>query len=160
MAGIIGHEGEQTGPVYKITIGRPDIALKEHGATINSRIASAYRRGRCLGVCFVQFVLGSHAIEARALALLLTGPQNADQSGHIAHVGVGHRTPLLGRTQLPHRDTHVTSQISQASVPFGSGRIGYRHADSPQRSAHAERRQCLLDLQELGEAARTAAVRS
>jgi hypothetical protein len=35
---IVGHEGEQNGQVYKITIGRPDIALKEMGATINARM--------------------------------------------------------------------------------------------------------------------------
>lgn len=35
---IIGHPGEQNGPVYKITIGRPDIALIEHGAKINARM--------------------------------------------------------------------------------------------------------------------------
>jgi uncharacterized protein DUF1259 len=35
---IIGHEGEQSGPVYKITIGRPDIDLKDHGARINARM--------------------------------------------------------------------------------------------------------------------------
>lgn len=38
LAKIVGHEGEQTGPVYKITIGRPDIPLKEMGATINARM--------------------------------------------------------------------------------------------------------------------------
>lgn len=35
---IIGHQGEQSGPVYKITIGRPDIDLREHGAVINARM--------------------------------------------------------------------------------------------------------------------------
>jgi hypothetical protein len=35
---IIGHAGEQTGPVYKITIGRPDIDVREHGARINARM--------------------------------------------------------------------------------------------------------------------------
>ena len=38
LAKIVGHEGEQNGPVYKITIGRPDIDLREHGAVINSRM--------------------------------------------------------------------------------------------------------------------------
>jgi hypothetical protein len=38
LAQIVGHEGEQTGAVYKITIGRPDIPLKEMGATINARM--------------------------------------------------------------------------------------------------------------------------
>jgi hypothetical protein len=37
-AGTIGHQGEQSGPVYKITIGRPDIDLREHGASINARM--------------------------------------------------------------------------------------------------------------------------
>jgi hypothetical protein len=27
-----------TGPVYKITIGRPDVSLTEHGAAINARM--------------------------------------------------------------------------------------------------------------------------
>ena len=38
LATIIGHQGEQNGPVYKITIGRPDIDLREHGAVINTRM--------------------------------------------------------------------------------------------------------------------------
>lgn len=35
---IVGHEGEQTGAVYKITVGRDDLGMKEHGATINARM--------------------------------------------------------------------------------------------------------------------------
>jgi hypothetical protein len=38
LAKIIGHQGEQNGPVYKITVGRPDIDLREHGAAINARM--------------------------------------------------------------------------------------------------------------------------
>jgi hypothetical protein len=38
LAKIVGQEGEQTGAVYKITIGRPDIPLKEMGAAINARM--------------------------------------------------------------------------------------------------------------------------
>jgi len=39
LAKIIGTPGEQTGPVHKITIGRPDINLREHGASmINARM--------------------------------------------------------------------------------------------------------------------------
>jgi hypothetical protein len=38
LAKIIGTPGDQTGPVYKITIGRPDIDLREHGAPINARM--------------------------------------------------------------------------------------------------------------------------
>src|SRR5205085_5874618 len=38
LAKAIGHEGDQSGPVYKITIGRPDIDLREHGAAINARM--------------------------------------------------------------------------------------------------------------------------
>jgi hypothetical protein len=38
LARIIGHTGDQNGPVYKITIGRPDINLREHGAPINARM--------------------------------------------------------------------------------------------------------------------------
>ena len=38
IAGIVGHEGEQTGPVYKITIGRDDLKLTEMGAKIDARM--------------------------------------------------------------------------------------------------------------------------
>ena len=38
LALIVGHEGEQTGPVYKITVGRDELGLKEMGASINSRM--------------------------------------------------------------------------------------------------------------------------
>jgi hypothetical protein len=38
LAAIIGQAGEQTGPVFKITLGRPDINLREHGALINARM--------------------------------------------------------------------------------------------------------------------------
>jgi hypothetical protein len=34
----IGHQGEQSGPVYKITIGRADFQVSEHGAEINARM--------------------------------------------------------------------------------------------------------------------------
>lgn len=35
---IIGAAGEQNGPVYKITIGRADLSVKEMGAVINARM--------------------------------------------------------------------------------------------------------------------------
>jgi hypothetical protein len=38
LAKIVGHEGEQSGAVYKITVGRDDLAMKEHGATTNARM--------------------------------------------------------------------------------------------------------------------------
>jgi Domain of Unknown Function (DUF1259) len=38
IAKIAGHAGEQTGAVYKITVGRDDLNLKEMGATINARM--------------------------------------------------------------------------------------------------------------------------
>ena len=38
LAKIVGHAGEQNGAVYKITIGRPDIDVREHGAAINARM--------------------------------------------------------------------------------------------------------------------------
>jgi hypothetical protein len=38
LARTIGYPGEQSGAVYKITIGRPDIDLREHGAAINARM--------------------------------------------------------------------------------------------------------------------------
>jgi len=38
LAKIAGHDGEQTGDVYKITVGRDDLNLMEMGAKINSRM--------------------------------------------------------------------------------------------------------------------------
>ena len=38
LAKIVGHEDEQTGAVYKITVGRDDLGMKEHGAVINARM--------------------------------------------------------------------------------------------------------------------------
>src|SRR6266480_4092158 len=38
LAKLIGHPGEPSGAVYKITIGRDDIAMKDHGAAINARM--------------------------------------------------------------------------------------------------------------------------
>jgi Domain of Unknown Function (DUF1259) len=35
---IVGHEGEKTGAVYKITIGRDDLNITEMGAKINARM--------------------------------------------------------------------------------------------------------------------------
>jgi hypothetical protein len=38
LAKIAGHEGEQNGAVYKITVGRDDLHMVEMGAPINSRM--------------------------------------------------------------------------------------------------------------------------
>ena len=38
LSKIIGAAGEQNGPVYKITIGRTDLNVREHGAAINARM--------------------------------------------------------------------------------------------------------------------------
>jgi uncharacterized protein DUF1259 len=38
IAKIVGHDGEQNGAVYKITVGREDLKLKEMGAAINARM--------------------------------------------------------------------------------------------------------------------------
>ncbi len=38
LAAIIGHTGDQNGAVYKVTIGRADVSVREHGALINARM--------------------------------------------------------------------------------------------------------------------------
>jgi len=38
IAKIVGHAGEQSGPVYKITLARDDLNVKDMGATINARM--------------------------------------------------------------------------------------------------------------------------
>ena len=38
VAKIVGHEGEQAGAVYKITVGRADLKMKDHGAAVTARM--------------------------------------------------------------------------------------------------------------------------
>src|SRR4051812_20436898 len=38
LSKTIGHDGEQNGQVYKITVGRDDLGIKEAGAVINARM--------------------------------------------------------------------------------------------------------------------------
>jgi hypothetical protein len=38
LAKIVGHQGEQFGAVYKITVGRSDLKMRDHGAAINARM--------------------------------------------------------------------------------------------------------------------------
>jgi len=38
LARIVGHQGEQNGAVYKITVGRDDLKVNEMGAAINARM--------------------------------------------------------------------------------------------------------------------------
>jgi len=38
LSKIIGYPGDQSGAVFKITIGRPDISMREMGAVINARM--------------------------------------------------------------------------------------------------------------------------
>jgi hypothetical protein len=38
IARVVGHEGEQNGSVYKITVGRDDLKIREMGAVINARM--------------------------------------------------------------------------------------------------------------------------
>ena len=38
LARIVGHPGEPSGTVFKITVGRDDLLMKDHGATINARM--------------------------------------------------------------------------------------------------------------------------
>jgi len=45
IARIAGHVGEQNGTVYKITVGRGDLKLKEMGADINARNGAQHMGG-------------------------------------------------------------------------------------------------------------------
>lgn len=38
IAKIVGHPGEQNGPVYKITLGRDDLNVEDMGASVNARM--------------------------------------------------------------------------------------------------------------------------
>ena len=126
LAQTIGHPGEQTGPVYKITIGRPDIPLKEHGAAINARMglntwaafagtdADAMVAGDVAmldhEVTPVLKALRSHGIEIVAIHQHMTGTQPGVMFLH--YYGTGPATKLaqavraaidlLGKGQASH----------------------------------------------------------
>jgi hypothetical protein len=38
IAKVVGHSGDQTGAVYKITVGRDDLTIRDMGAPVNSRM--------------------------------------------------------------------------------------------------------------------------
>lgn len=62
LDGTIDHPGEHNGPIYKFTIGRDDLELKEMGATINSRM------GLNTGAAF--FGTDAKAVVAGGVAML------------------------------------------------------------------------------------------
>src|SRR5438034_3701568 len=57
IAKIVGHEGEQNGAVYKITLGRDDLTVKEMGATTSCRDSRRSERHYC-GSTFPVFLEG------------------------------------------------------------------------------------------------------
>jgi protein-tyrosine-phosphatase len=139
LAKIVGHQGEQNGPVYKITIGRPDLTVREHGATINARMglntwaafagsnADAMVAGdvamlehevtpvlkvlRANGINVV--AIHHHMTEVQPIVVFLhyygTGP--ADQLAR----GVRAAVDLLGKTKAP--ATHASHSGAASDVP-------------------------------------------
>ncbi len=78
IAKIVGHEGEQSGAVYKITVGRDDLHMKEHGAAINARmglntwaafVGTVLKTLRKNGIDVV--AIHNHMIEARPVVIFL-----------------------------------------------------------------------------------------
>lgn len=85
LAGIIGSPGEQNGQVYKITIGRPDIPLKEMGAAINARMG--------LNTWAAFFGTDASAVVAGDVAMLdteVTGVLKALRANGIDVVAIHH----------------------------------------------------------------------
>lgn len=70
IARIVGHTGEQNGVIYKITIGRDDLKLKEMGAIINARMG------------------------LNTWAAFFGSDENAEIAGDVAMLG-GEVTPVL-----------------------------------------------------------------
>ena len=127
LAKTIGHEGEQTGPVYKITIGRSDIDLREHGAKITARMglntwaafagtdADAMVAGDVAmlapEVTPVLKALRSHGIEVVAIHHHMTGTDPAVFFVH--YYGTGAAASLA---------EGVRAAVAQLGPPGGAGR--------------------------------------
>jgi hypothetical protein len=83
IASLIGHEGEQSGAVYKITVGRDDLKLKEMGAAINSRMG--------LNTWAAFFGIGADAEVAGGVAMLcseVTAVLNAVPVQHLPQLAL------------------------------------------------------------------------
>jgi hypothetical protein len=117
LARIVGYDGEQNGAVYKITIGRPDIPLKEMGAAINSRMG--------LNTWAAFYGNDGDAVIAGDIA-------NARQRGHSGAQGVAHQWHRRRGHPPPHdwnqSAGHFSSLLGEGSraeardrVPFGVG---------------------------------------
>jgi protein-tyrosine-phosphatase len=140
LAKIIGHEGEQTGPVYKITIGRSDLTVREHGAIINARMglntwaaftgtsADAMVAGDVAmldhEVTPVLKALRAHGISVVAIHHHMTGVQPAIVFLHYYGTGPAEKLAggvraaldVLGKTPASH-----ASAQAQASMGGGAG---------------------------------------
>jgi hypothetical protein len=89
VSAIIGQPGEQLGAVWKITIGRDDIGLKEMGATINARMGLNTWAAFC-GTMEDAAVAGDVAmLESEATPVLKALRQNGLQVVAIHHHMIG-----------------------------------------------------------------------
>jgi hypothetical protein len=99
LAQIAGHAGEQTGQVYKITVGRDDLQLKEMGATINARMGlntwAAIFRSHGLSVVAIH----QHMSDTRPMVFFL----HYWGKGPAADLASGFRAALdqLGKAKTP-----------------------------------------------------------
>jgi hypothetical protein len=85
IAKIVGHDGDQNGAVYKITIGRDDLKIREMGAVINARMG--------LNTWAAFFGTDSEAVIAGDVAMLQTEVQPVLKAlrGHgLAVVAIHH----------------------------------------------------------------------
>jgi hypothetical protein len=96
LAQIIGHMGEQSGAVYKITIGRDDLKVSEMGAPINARM------GLNTWAAFVPTAKGGAAIagdvamlESEVTPVLKALPKNGLQVVAIHHHMTNERPMII-----------------------------------------------------------------
>ena len=122
LATIIGTQGEQAGPVYKITIGRPDIDLREHGARINARMGlntwAAFAGTDADAMVAGDIAMLDHEVTPVLKALRANGINVVAIHHHMTGVDAGRDLPSL----LRHRPgADVGEGRTRRSRPSGEG---------------------------------------
>src|SRR5437764_971060 len=131
---IVGHSGEQSGAVYKITVGRNDIAMKDHGAAINARMGLNTWAACYYGI-FLCAIEGSPRVQAHA---------GVDRGAVVLHRNVvpSNRdfvncARLL--TSVPHNLSDLRG-VNRRTTPRGRGYSGWLHvADQIESRLHSTR---------------------
>lgn len=86
---IIGHKGEMTKGVYKHTIGRPDVSLKEHGITVSTFMGfntwAAWQGTPDKAAVAGDFTMLEHEVAPVIRALVESGIEVVAVHNHMVH---------------------------------------------------------------------------